>query len=217
MLKLLLLKTTNWVWTVFIGTGFSLVLYLFSVKSQEIAILLDIIKYHYYKLAPFSLSSNLTCPFSPIKSLFYKILNFCHYTEKSCFLGTQLSTGSFPNKILPFLFHFHSLVTMKDSVQILRKTLLTYKPPSRIRCGTFLYFLTDSWDHLCHCTHLIQHWFRRVIVIRQKAMGLRIVQVNFGAAMLCVTLGKAPKLSDFQLLQLKVIVPAFVVVHSLVM
>ena len=48
-------------------------------------------------------------------------------------------------------------------------------------------------------------------------MGLRIVQINFGAAMFCVTLGEAPKLSDFKRLQLKVIVPAFVVVQSLVM
>lgn len=48
-------------------------------------------------------------------------------------------------------------------------------------------------------------------------MGLRIVQINFGAAMLCVTLGKALKLSDFKLLQFEVIVPVFVVVQSLVM
>lgn len=138
MLKLLLLKTTNWVWIVFIGTGFSL------VKSQEIAILLDIIKYHYYKLAPFPLSSNLTCPFPTIKSLFSKILNFYHYTEKSCFLRTlSLAQAPSPTKILPFLFHFHSLITMKYSAQILRKTLLTYKPPSRMRCGTFLYSLTE--------------------------------------------------------------------------
>ena len=48
-------------------------------------------------------------------------------------------------------------------------------------------------------------------------MGFRIVQINLGVTMFCVTLGKAPKLSDFKLLQLKVIVPAFVVVQLLVM
>lgn len=66
---------------------------------------------------------------------------------------SELSTGSFPNKNPSFLFHFHSLVTMKDSAQILRKALLTYKPPSKMHCGTFLYSLTEPWDHLCHCTH----------------------------------------------------------------
>lgn len=74
MSKLLLLKTIDWVHVVFIVTGFSLLQGLFSVKNWEIAILLDIIKHHCYKLAPSSLPSTLPCPFTPIKTLFSKIL-----------------------------------------------------------------------------------------------------------------------------------------------